>query len=148
MSLLLLYPFWLVFFSFLQGRGLFAKATLSWACDTAKHLAPSLSRSMNYPLVAPPTLTEAPGQVALACGSAGFVAGQDNPCHCCPSSSLAVPVQLFPALLTAAFPFPLLPGSFPSAVSCSPCAGGLVPGGTACQRCHLALLIVSLSLDS
>lgn len=53
---------------------------------------------MNYPLVLPPGLAEAPGQVALACGCAEVVAGQDNLCHCCPSSWLAVPVLLFPAL--------------------------------------------------
>lgn len=53
MSVLLLDVFWLVFSSF-QVRGLFAKDNLTWECDTAKHLQPSLPLSVNYPVVPSP----------------------------------------------------------------------------------------------
>lgn len=48
MSVLLLDVFWLgFFFSSFQVKGLFAEDILTWECDTAKHLRPSLPRSVN-----------------------------------------------------------------------------------------------------
>lgn len=124
------------FFSSFQVRGLFAKDTLTWECDTAKHLQPSLPRSVNYAVVSSSlSMQQAPGQVALACASALVVAGPDNPRRCCPyalnaSSWLAVIVLAISSSFYGSAPFSRPPCDVYSSRRelFSPLFVGLVPG--------------------